>query len=178
MAGIAAETGKENFSSGSFHLIAQHYYKCVQDVEAPGNTFSPVPYALLCRAIELELKSRFLKNAHLGGPGQEQIAIRFGHDLKRAYEALNTDQVLSPPEFDLLRKANEIYKGKKGFDYIQPHDAAHGLQNSGQVQFPSPNGPFTQAMSQIGQALQNGDLAGAQQALSLVQRARRGIRQP
>jgi hypothetical protein len=52
------------------------------------------------------------------------------------------------------------------------------LQNSGQVQFPNPNGPFTQAMSQIGQALQDGDLAGAQQALSLVERARRGIRQP
>jgi len=40
--------------------------------------------------------------------------------------------------------------------------------------FASPNGPFGQAMSQIGQALQSGDLTGAQHALSSLRRARRG----
>jgi hypothetical protein len=43
--------------------------------------------------------------------------------------------------------------------------------------FANPNGPFAQAMSEIGQALQSGDLTGAQQALSSLQR-RRGARQP
>jgi hypothetical protein len=43
--------------------------------------------------------------------------------------------------------------------------------------FANPNGPFGQAMSQIGQALQSGDLTGAQQALSSLQRGRRN-RQP
>jgi hypothetical protein len=40
--------------------------------------------------------------------------------------------------------------------------------------FANPNGPFGQAMGQIGQALQNGDLPAAQQALSSLQPARAG----
>jgi hypothetical protein len=43
--------------------------------------------------------------------------------------------------------------------------------------FGNPNGPFAQAISQIGQALQNGDLAAAQQALASL-RTRGGNRQP
>lgn len=39
--------------------------------------------------------------------------------------------------------------------------------------FANGNGPFAQAMGQIGQALQSGDLAAAQQALSSLQRGRR-----
>jgi hypothetical protein len=42
--------------------------------------------------------------------------------------------------------------------------------------FGNPNGPFAQAVGQIGQALQNGDLAAAQQALSSL-RGRGGNRQ-
>jgi hypothetical protein len=44
--------------------------------------------------------------------------------------------------------------------------------------FANPNGPFGQAISQIGQALQNGDLPAAQQALASLQLAQRGTRQP
>jgi hypothetical protein len=40
--------------------------------------------------------------------------------------------------------------------------------------FANPNGPFGQAMGQIGQALQLGDLPAAQQALSSLQPARAG----
>ncbi len=43
--------------------------------------------------------------------------------------------------------------------------------------FANPNGPFAQAMGEIGQALQSGDLTAAQQALSSLQRGRRA-RQP
>jgi hypothetical protein len=39
--------------------------------------------------------------------------------------------------------------------------------------FANPNGPFAQAMGQIGEALQGGDLAAAQRALSSLQRGRR-----
>jgi hypothetical protein len=52
------------------------------------------------------------------------------------------------------------------------------LQNNNQARFANPNGPFAQAMSQIGQALQSGDLTGAQQALASLPRARGGARQP
>jgi hypothetical protein len=49
------------------------------------------------------------------------------------------------------------------------------LQSGGQGRFANPNGPFSRALSEIGQALQNGNLTGAQQALSSLQHARGGI---
>jgi hypothetical protein len=124
---LRAEAGSVNFSSPSFHIWAQHYYKCVQDFRPPnGARFSPVPYALLCRAIELELKSQLLKTAHAGGPGQPAMK-KLGHDLEKAYDALEPgEKVLTPQELDLLCKASAIYKTNKCFDYIQTIDAAHG----------------------------------------------------
>jgi hypothetical protein len=44
--------------------------------------------------------------------------------------------------------------------------------------FANANGPFAQAMGQIGLALQSGDLTAAQQALSSLPRGRGGGRQP
>jgi hypothetical protein len=52
------------------------------------------------------------------------------------------------------------------------------IQSSGQGRFANPNGPFAQAVSQIGQALRSGDLSGAQQALSSLPRGRGSIREP
>jgi hypothetical protein len=51
-------------------------------------------------------------------------------------------------------------------------------QGGGQGRFGNPNGPFAQAVSQIGLALQSGDLSGAQQALSSLQRGRGANREP
>lgn len=52
------------------------------------------------------------------------------------------------------------------------------IQASSQGRFANPNGPFAQAVSQIGQALRSGDLGGAQQALSLLPRGRGAVREP
>ena len=52
------------------------------------------------------------------------------------------------------------------------------IQGSGQGRFANPNGPFAQAVSQIGQALQSGDLNAAQHALSSLPRGRGAIREP
>ncbi len=60
----------------------------------------------------------------------------------------------------------------------QAYASLSQLQGSDQSRFASPNGPFGQAMSQIGQALQSGDLTAARQALSSLQRRRGGSRQP
>lgn len=57
---IHAEGFDANVAPYAFHMSAVHYYKYKQDFEAP-DEFSPVPYFLLCRAIELELKSRHLQ---------------------------------------------------------------------------------------------------------------------
>jgi hypothetical protein len=51
-----------NVSPDAFHIYAGHYYKCKQDFKPPDNYFSPVPYFLLCRAIELEIKATHLKH--------------------------------------------------------------------------------------------------------------------
>ena len=51
------------------------------------------------------------------------------------------------------------------------------IQGSGQGRFANPNGPFAQAVSQIGQALQSGDLNAAQHALSSLPRGRGAIRE-
>jgi hypothetical protein len=52
------------------------------------------------------------------------------------------------------------------------------IQGGGQGRFVNPNGPFAQAVSQIGQALQSGDLNAAQHALSSLPRGRGAIREP
>ena len=52
------------------------------------------------------------------------------------------------------------------------------IQSGDQGRFANPNGPFGQAVSQIGQALQSGDLNAAQRALSSLPRGRGAIREP
>jgi hypothetical protein len=52
------------------------------------------------------------------------------------------------------------------------------IQGSGQGRFANPDGPFAQAVSQIGQALGSGDLNRAQQALASLPRGRGAIREP
>ena len=74
-----------NMSPDAFHLWAQHYYKCKQDFQNP-DRFSPVPYFLLCRAIELEIKSRHLQNMK-----QEEVKHGFGHNLRFLAELLHEE---------------------------------------------------------------------------------------
>ena len=103
--------------------MAMHYYKCKQDFQCP-HSFSPVPYFLLCRAIELELKSR-----HLRSKTQKQVKDDFGHDLLKAYESLsNSDKILNADELCTLKKANDIYS-TKGFEYFDPEDALRRYSN-------------------------------------------------
>jgi hypothetical protein len=112
------DPGFVNFSSFSFHRWARHYYKCFQDFQSPDN-WSPVPYALLARAIELELKARHLELT----PGQPRMK-EFGHDLEAAYEALPAAQkILTTDEREVLRMTSEVYTDEKGFDYIKVSDA-------------------------------------------------------
>jgi hypothetical protein len=106
-----------NLSPDAFHRFATHYYKCKNDFRSP-HRFSPVPYFLLCRAIELELKAR-----HLRYMGRNDVKDKYGHNLVKAYEALNSiEKILNNDELNTLVSANNIYKGK-GFEYFEPEDA-------------------------------------------------------
>ena len=51
-----------NLDPDAFHRYAGHYYKCKQDLMPPDDCVSSLPYFLLCRAIELELKARLLQH--------------------------------------------------------------------------------------------------------------------
>lgn len=111
-----------NLAPNAFHILATHHYKCRQDFKPP-HRFSPVPYFLLCCAIELELKSR-----HPRTITQEEVKKKFSHDLVKAYKSLpESDQCLDKKELSLLRKANSIYP-KKGCEYIKGEDALTGYR--------------------------------------------------
>lgn len=115
---ITPEPGFINFSAFAFRRWARHYYKCRHDSVNP-DKFSPIPYFLLCRAIELELEAR-----HLEKKRQPEIRRIFGHRIKSAYLALpKCQQTLSAEELAVLKQANAIYT-TKGFEYILPRDAA------------------------------------------------------
>lgn len=109
-----------NISPDAFHMWARHYYKCKQDFQNP-DRFSPVPYFLLCRAIELEIKAR-----HLQQKNRKEVKGEYGHDLLKAYGKSSDEQkVLSEDDLKVLSVANEIYVGK-GFEYFDPIHALTG----------------------------------------------------
>ena len=108
-------------SPEAFHLYATHFYKCKQDFKSPDD-WSPVPYFLLCRAIELEIKSK-----HLKGKSQKEVKDEYGHRLSQAYNALDqNEQVLTETEKAALAAASLIYNSK-GFEYFNPYYAATGF---------------------------------------------------
>jgi hypothetical protein len=110
-----------NLSPMAFHRWATHYYKCREDFECP-HPFSPVPYFLLCRAIELQLKS-----LHLEEKRQPEVKTAFGHHLVKAYLSLPREaQILSDDEVSVLEQASKIY-ASKGFEYFNPEDALTGF---------------------------------------------------
>ena len=109
-----------NLSPGAFHRWATHYRKCRKSFRCP-DKFSPVPYFLLCRAIELEIKAR-----HLRHMTQLEVKTKFGHDLAKAYEASDpAEKTLNQSEEHTLRVASEIYNSKD-FEYFDPQDALTG----------------------------------------------------
>jgi hypothetical protein len=108
-----------NLSPDAFHLWATHFYQCKQDFSIQG--FSPVPFFLLCRAIELEIKSRYLKRQR-----QKKVRAKFSHDLLKAYNALDpSEKILDSNETQVLKAASDIYKRKR-FEYFDPEDALLG----------------------------------------------------
>ncbi|HEU0073840.1 MAG TPA: hypothetical protein VFS30_07495 [Dehalococcoidia bacterium] len=107
----------------SFHRWATHFYKCKQDFVPPdGHGFSPVPYFLLCRAIELELKARHFVR------GVSDVRKQYSHKLATSYNDLESfEKTLTEDEFGVLVGADNVYSGYKGFEYIQPGDLLRGF---------------------------------------------------
>jgi hypothetical protein len=95
-----------------FYLWAQDFYDCRQSF-TPRHKFSPVPYFLLCRAIELALKSQLLH-----GGTRKELKDDHGHSLVSCYQALpDGKKILDAPELAVLAQADVIYR-KKGLEYF------------------------------------------------------------
>lgn len=119
----------ENFSMGfnanlapdAFLKWSKHYLKCESDFKSP-DSFSPIPYFLLGRSIELSLKSIYLKSQK-----QSKVRNTYGHDLLKAFRNLPPNVlILENPEITLLEDVSNIYKGK-GFEYYDPEDILTGF---------------------------------------------------
>ena len=111
-----------NLSPDAFHRWAEHFYKVKCDFQAQ-HKFSPVPYFLCCRALELELKAK-----HLIEKRQKEVKNEFGHHLIKAYDALSKERkVLSEEEYAVLNQAKEVYSSK-GFEYINLEDSLTGYK--------------------------------------------------
>ena len=137
------ETAYINISPTGFHMWAEQYYQCRHDFKGSGH-FSPVPYFLLSRAIELELKSR-----HLIQHPIEEVRKTFGHNLSKLYNALPADQmILSATQTHTLSQASAIYTGK-GFEYFNVYDVGRGYSH-----FPS-----IEILDSIAKALITADVA-------------------
>jgi hypothetical protein len=118
---IRTESLELNLSPEAFHRYAIHYYKCKQDFNCPDDV-SPVPYFLLCRAIELEIKSRHLKDKR-----QKEVKELYMHKFFKAYKALDhNERLLNSTEEATLKAASVIY-ASKGFEYFEPYHAAKGF---------------------------------------------------
>lgn len=112
-----------------FHIYASEFFSAAGEPksEVP---FSPVPYYLICRSIELSLKSYLIAK---GIPHKELKQRELGHDLVKVLQkakSLGIESIvqISPQQEIELAKANEYY-ASKGFEYFQVMKAVTGYRD-------------------------------------------------
>lgn len=124
---IKAEPIVVRISPLGFHQYASEFLHAARSVGV-GSSFSPVPYYLYCRSLELVLKA-FLLTKNVSA---QELKNRknLGHDLVKALDKAKTlglGQLLtvtSVHENELV-KANNYY-ASKGFEYFEVIKAIHG----------------------------------------------------
>lgn len=133
---IVIQVGTATVQMGpvGFSLYAEEFFKAGASIpehsRSRGNTkFTPVPYYLFCRALELILKA-FLLAKHRP---LDELKDRYGHDLEALWAGAKNHGLLevlgtcgSDFETD-LRNANSYYKGK-AFEYFDFRRWAHGYE--------------------------------------------------
>ncbi len=125
---MVAEQTHLNVSPEGFHLWAGEFYKCRQSFKG-AEPYSPVPYYLLCHAIELKFKA-----IHLEQVGQAVVKNLYGHNLKTSYAALpggyKKNLSLSAKQVLVLEQASDIYDCPvKGFEYFNVGHATRGYSD-------------------------------------------------
>jgi len=126
MANITITPGTDhgNLSPTLFHAYAIQYLQCERSFTTDAK-YSPVPYFLLCRAIELELKAK-----HLESKSRTEVKQQYGHNLTKSYDDLSSsNKTLDASEYTVLVHASKIYDvPNRGFEYVTVGDAGAGLK--------------------------------------------------
>ena len=112
-----------------FHRYAAEFLRAAQ-VFKINDGFSPAPYYLICRSIELALKAFLLVK---GVPKKSLKEKNLGHDLEKVLKkaiSMGIDNVLpiSRQHRKEVRKANTYY-ASKGFEYFEVIRAVTGYRN-------------------------------------------------
>jgi hypothetical protein len=117
-----------NLSPFGFHRYAKEFMSADESFDA-GDKFSPVPYYLVCRSIELSLKAFLL----LRNVEKDKLKQKIGHNLNKALrkaKELNIQEFLSifSEDEENINKANKYYE-RKGFEYFFVVDAVTGYKD-------------------------------------------------
>ncbi len=112
-----------------FHRYASEFLRAAQGFKI-NDGFSPVPYYLICRSMELSLKAFLLAK---GFPKRRLKERNLGHDLEKILKkaiSMGLDKFfsLSPQHTEEIRKANKYY-ASKGFEYFEVIKAMTGYRN-------------------------------------------------
>lgn len=115
-----------NITPLGFHKYARDYLRTADNLILESQ-YSPVPYFLYCRAIELGLK------AYLLAKGKNLDFVKdLRHDLKKGLKharkhALDNIIVTTETEINQIKIANKYYN-TKGFEYFSVSNHVTGLQ--------------------------------------------------
>jgi hypothetical protein len=111
-----------------FHRYASEFLRATKDCKL-NDGFSPVPYYLICRSLELALKAFLLAK----GVPEKKLRKDLSHDLEKVLKKAMTmglDKILSvtPQHEEELKKANTYY-ASKGFEYFKVIRAMTGYRD-------------------------------------------------
>ncbi len=124
---ITPATGHVNVSPFGFHRYASQFADVAQNARSLlADGFSPVPYFLYCRSVELVLKGYLLAR----GLSKARLKKNFGHNLcnlfREAKDRGLAAEVLISPVWEVeIGKANAYYNDK-GFEYFEVAKAVGG----------------------------------------------------
>lgn len=105
--------------------------------------FSPASYYLVCRSLELSMKSFLLAK----GITRQEIKNEYGHDLQKILRkakelGINTTSPISETQEEQIVKANDWY-ARKGFEYFELQNIVDGPETL----------PNLQALAEIARCL-------------------------
>ena len=127
---IKAESGHIQISPYGFFLYAKDFFDAAKAFKRL-KLYSPVPYFLYCRSMELALKAFLLGK----GVPKEDLPKKnlYGHDLEKILKKAQEKDLrefvkITPEQEKEILKANKYYVDKKvgGFEYFDVHKVAKG----------------------------------------------------